>query len=59
MNKEDIMALLRRKKLKALQDKGDALEKHDHNSASNADYFAGKAAGISVALEIVGMLDID
>ena len=57
MTKEEIVALLKRRKEDCLAIAEWSMAKHGHNSQTWNDYYEGMARGIDEALSIIGMLD--
>lgn len=57
MTKEEIVALLKRKKEDSLALAEWSMKKKDHNSQTWNDYYEGQANGIDIALSIIGMLE--
>ncbi len=57
MTKEEIVALLKRKKEDSLAIAEWSMKKQDNNSQTWNDYYEGQANGIDIALSIIGMLE--
>jgi len=57
MTKEEIVALLKRKKEDSLALAEWSMKKKDNNSQTWNDYYEGQANGIDIALSIIGMLE--
>lgn len=57
ITKEEIIALLKRKKEDSLAIAEWSMKKHNNNSQTWNDYYEGQANGIDIALSIIGMLE--